>query len=268
MKTALADKILRPSLTIIFMIVFASFIILAALTFAVNESRRAALARHAQDWMLDAAGLVVQGVLLPLVQIALVYWLFATLAPRWQGALAVSPTLAFLLNFVLVDYLYYWNHRLLHGKTWWDIHAVHHSAEHMDVFITSRNTLWTSLLMVYLWVNGGLIFLLQEPQAFLVSASITASLDLWRHSAFFFTPPSLRHRLVAAIFITPREHAWHHSATQAHKNFGANLSIWDKLHGTYYSPAQRPQQFGIPLTLDLRRKLLFPFAARKAGSAR
>jgi sterol desaturase/sphingolipid hydroxylase (fatty acid hydroxylase superfamily) len=244
------------------MIVFASFIILAALTFTVKESRRAALAREAQDWMLDAAGLLVQGLIIPILQITIIYWLFSMLLPQMQGSLEISPWLAFLLNFVVIDYLYYWNHRLLHGKKLWATHAVHHTAERLDLFITSRNTLWTSLLIVYVWANGFFIFLLQDRRAVILSASITASLDLWRHTSFFFTPGSSAHRAVAFLFITANEHAWHHSANQSYKNFGANLALWDRLHGTYYSPDFLPQQLGIPSTLNVMRKLFFPFNAR------
>jgi sterol desaturase/sphingolipid hydroxylase (fatty acid hydroxylase superfamily) len=197
------------------MVVLASFIILAALTFAVKESRRAALAREAQDWMLDAAGLLVQGIIIPIVQITIIYWLFLRLLPQLKGALEISPGLAFLLNFVVVDYLYYWNHRLLHGKKLWDTHAVHHTAESLDLFITSRNTLWTSLLIVYVWANGFFIFLLQDPRPFILSASITASLDLWRHTSFFFTPDSFAHRAAALLLITPNEHATNHTKTSA-----------------------------------------------------
>jgi sterol desaturase/sphingolipid hydroxylase (fatty acid hydroxylase superfamily) len=248
------------------MIIFASFIILAALTFIVKEARRGVLARNTKDWMLDATGLLVQGVAIPILQITLIYWLFSLLLPQAKGSFEISPLIAFLLNFVCVDYLYYWNHRLLHGKTLWKMHAVHHTAEHFDLFITSRNTLWTSLLIVYLWVNSFFIFLLKDPRAFILSASITASLDLWRHTAFFFTPNSFAHRVLAILLITPNEHAWHHSSNQTGKNFGANLSLWDRLHGTYYSPLKLPQALGIPLNLNVTRKLLFPFKEKSSVS--
>jgi sterol desaturase/sphingolipid hydroxylase (fatty acid hydroxylase superfamily) len=250
------------------MIVFASFVILAALTFSIRASRRAALARNAQDWTLDVAGLLVQGVAVQALQITFIYWLFSILLPQAKGSLEVSPALAFLLNFVVVDYFYYWNHRLLHGKILWATHAVHHTAENLDLFITSRNTLWTSLLIVYVWVNGLFIFLLKDPRAFILSASITASLDLWRHTSFFFSPNSLAHRAIAFLFIMPNEHAWHHSSDKSTKNFGANLSVWDRLHGTYYSPDFLPQRLGIPSALNLRRKLFFPFKAGKVGDAK
>jgi sterol desaturase/sphingolipid hydroxylase (fatty acid hydroxylase superfamily) len=246
------------------MIVFATFALLAALTFAVKASRRATFARKAQDWMLDMAGLIAQGVGIPILQITFVFGLFSRVLPQARGALEISPIIAFLLNFIVVDYLYYWNHRLLHGKSLWDTHAVHHTPEHLDLFITSRNTLWTSLLIVYVWANGLLIFLLKDPRAFLLSVSITASLDLWRHTSFFFQPNVFLHRIVAFCLITPNEHAWHHSSAKPNKNFGANLSIWDRLHGTYYSPASLPEHFGIPSNLDLKRKLFYPFTNKSS----
>src|SRR5262245_7675385 len=131
------------------MIVLASFLILAAITFAVRASRRAALGRSGGDWLLDAGGLIMQGVAIPFLQTTLVYGLFSLFLPQAKGVLEVHPVIAFSLNFVGVDYFYYWNHRLLHSHKLWDTHAVHHTAERMDLFITSRNTLWSSLLIVY-----------------------------------------------------------------------------------------------------------------------
>jgi sterol desaturase/sphingolipid hydroxylase (fatty acid hydroxylase superfamily) len=248
------------------MIIFASFLILAGLTFVIASARRQVLRRKSRDWLLDAAGLLIQGIAIPFLQITLIYGLFSLLLPQAKGSLEVSPWLAFLLNFVFVDYLYYWNHRLLHGRGLWETHAVHHTAEHLDLFITSRNTLWTSLLIVYLWANGLCIFLLKDPRAFILAASLTASLDLWRHTSFFFRPATFAHRALAMMLITPNEHAWHHSRNQTGKNFGANLSLWDRLHGTYYSPAELPQAMGIPLNLNVTRMLLFPFKEKSPVS--
>lgn len=250
------------------MLVFASFVILAALTFASERTRRDALARRAEDWLLDLGGLLVQGVAIPVLQMSVLYGLLLLIVPQWQGALAVPPAVAFLLNFVAVDYLYYWNHRLLHGRRLWATHAVHHTAERLDLFVTSRNTLWTSLLIVYVWANGLLIFLLREPAPLLLAAAITASLDLWRHTTFVLPPGSLTHRALRLIFITANEHNWHHSRDRAGKNFGANLSLWDRLHGTYYSPVAMPSQLGIAADLSLLRKLMFPFRAEKAEGER
>lgn len=246
------------------MIVFISFWLLVALTFSLDGERASALKRSVTDWTLDLSGLLVQGLAIPALEVGMVYGLLNITAPQVKGSLEISWASAFLLNFVVVDYLYYWNHRLLHSKMFWKTHAVHHTADRVDVFITSRNTLWAPLLIVYVWANGISLFLLKDPVPFLLSASITASLDLWRHTSFFTAPGSLLHRAVSLVIITPNEHIWHHSSTRADENFGANLSIWDRMHGTYGSAAHRPEKLGIPLGLGLNRKLLFPFRNRRS----
>jgi sterol desaturase/sphingolipid hydroxylase (fatty acid hydroxylase superfamily) len=248
------------------MIVFITFWLLVMMTLALASARRSAFARTAAEWALDAAGLLVQGGLVPVLQITLIYGLMSAVAPTAKGQLAMSPLPAFLLNFVAIDYLYYWNHRLLHSQKLWRTHAVHHTARQADVFITSRNTLWTPLLIVYVWANGALVYLLKDPAPFLLAAALTASLDLWRHTLFFVAPGSRLHRAIGLLLITPNEHLWHHSSARATCNFGANLSVWDKLHDTFYSPAHRPDSLGIAVRLSLPRRLLFPFAARPESS--
>lgn len=245
------------------MIVFISFLILAALTFSFRNTRARSLARGVADWVLDGSGLLVQGVAVPALQAGLVYGLLNILTPDANGILNLSWPVTFLLNFVVIDYIYYWNHRLLHSKALWNTHAVHHTPQMADVFITSRNTLWTPLLIVYVWANGAFLFLLKDPYPFLLSASITAGLDMWRHTSFAPGPGSSIHRAIALLLITPNEHMWHHSSDRAERNFGANLSVWDRIHGTYYSPVNRPERLGIPSVMDLKHQLLFPFKHRK-----
>src|SRR5262245_5558320 len=242
------------------MIVFISFLLFAALTLSLRRMRSSALHRKPTDWVLDGSGLLIQGFAVPALHAILIFGVFAELVPEARGILNLSAVSGFLLNFVLVDYLYYWNHRWLHCRRLWPAHAVHHTPEQTDVFITSRNTVWTPLLIVYLWVNGLFLFLLRDPGAFIFATSLTASLDLWRHSAFSPRPGSKLHRALGRILITPHEHAWHHSRDRADCNFGANLSLWDRLHGTYHSPTCRAEKFGAPSALSLKRMLLFPFS--------
>ena len=66
-------------------------------------------------------------------------------------------------------------------------------------------------------------------------------------------------RLVSAVFITPHDHFWHHSADNPHCNFGTVFSMWDRLHGTYHSPERLPSAFGTRLDMPVWRQLLFPF---------
>jgi sterol desaturase/sphingolipid hydroxylase (fatty acid hydroxylase superfamily) len=215
-------------------------------------------AKPAREWVLDLAGLAVQGWVIPLLQIALVVAGLRWIAPGAEGVLQVTGWFGFLLAFVAVDYLYYWNHRLLHGRALWSIHRVHHTVSAMDVLGTARNTLWTSLAIVYLWAHGAMLFLLGGAGAsgYLAGVTLTVAMDLWRHSAVGPRPGSP----VSWLFIAPADHAWHHSAAAEAGNFGANLSLWDRLHGTYLVRDELPPAIGVATgRLPLWRQLLWPF---------
>ncbi|MBD2164669.1 sterol desaturase family protein [Calothrix membranacea FACHB-236] len=213
-----------------------------------------------EDWLLDGVGLTIQGVIIPLLQATLVYELYHYLLPHSKGILQISPILSFIISFIVVDYLYYWNHRLLHSKFLWQVHQVHHTVTQMDVLGTSRNTLWTSLLIIYLWIHTLFLYFLSEPTAYLLGVSLTSALDLWRHSRLMIDENSWLYRFVFSWLILPQDHAWHHCSEVFNCNYGANLKLWDKLHRTYYESKDLPSVIGISTSLTLRQKLLFPFS--------
>lgn len=242
------------------MTVFLAFVILVGLTVANRVDRKKLRSKSRADWLLDSLGLWMQGLVIPALQIALVYPLYHFLLPQQQGIWHLSPLLAFCLSFVGVDYVYYWNHRGLHQGWFWQCHQVHHTVTEMDVLGTSRNTLWTSFLIVYLWLNALFLYLLDDPTAYLVGVSLTAALDLWRHSSLQWPRGSWLDRLLSAWLILPRDHAWHHASDSSGCNFGGNLKLWDQLHGTYCDRDQPPATLGIQTSLTLTQRLLFPFS--------
>lgn len=241
-------------------LVFVAFWTLFLGGLVTKEARDALRAKTRAEWVLDAVGLLAQGLLVPLAQIAIVVALLHRLWPEARGSLHVPPALAFVLNFVGVDYLYYWNHRFLHRDALWRFHAVHHSITSMDVLGTARNVAWAPVLIVYVYVNGLFLYLLEDAAgaAFAASAAITAALDLWRHSRVAPSFGSLAHRALATALVTPHEHAAHHGRAEPHGNYGANLTLWDRLHGTYRSPRHAPGALGVPLEGSLAELLLFP----------
>ena len=208
--------------------------------------------------MLDLSGLAMQGIGVPVVQLYLATQAFADLAPGWRGSISPGLLGGFLLNFVFVDYVYYWNHRLLHTGSLWRWHAVHHTASGFDMLVTGRNTLWTPVLILYLWVNGLALFLITDPRGFALAAGLTCLLDVWRHSPWVPPRASRAGRMIGLVLITPHEHGWHHSESRPGCNFGANLCWWDRLHGTYWSPLPSPPRLGLPRKDGTVRMLLWP----------
>lgn len=233
------------------------FALLLIATFSREEARR--LARHKawRDWLVDLLGLTVQGTIVPVLQLTAGWALLSWAAPDLQGSVRLPPLFAFLLSFVVVDYLYYWNHRLLHTRWLWPAHQVHHSATAMDVFATSRNTLWTSALIVYLWLHGLGLYLLADPAPFAAGATLTAALDLWRHSPL--QPPAWLAAVLEPWLILPADHARHHASDVPMGNYAANLKLWDRLHGTCLDGTAPGRELGRSTGLDLGRTLLWPF---------
>lgn len=215
-----------------------------------GEYIRRMFERTPAEWTMDLSGLFVQSVVVPAAAMLIAGFLRGKLQ-AFAGVLHISGASSFMLNFVAVDYLYYWNHRLLHGSLWrW--HAAHHSPRSMDVLITSRNTLWTPILIVYVWTNAVFIYLLSDPRPYLFAVAVSSLLDVWRHSGL----PSPK-GLLGRVLITPGDHAWHHSSLRHDKNFGANLKAWDRLHDTLHEPGRTPESFGVPVG-DLLKKLVIP----------
>jgi sterol desaturase/sphingolipid hydroxylase (fatty acid hydroxylase superfamily) len=239
------------------MIVAVVFALLLIATLLRQTSRQALLQKGLADWLLDGLNLSVQGTLIPLLQLGALASLMALALPELKGSLKFGFWGALLLNLLLVDYFYYWNHRALHLPALWPVHRIHHSVTHMDVFATSRNTLWSSFLILYLYLNGALLYLLDSPEGLLLGAAITASLDLWKHSELELPEPI--GRVLGVLLIRPRDHAWHHATQGPGVNYGANFNLWDRLHGTWQSRLEAPSSLGDPAPTSLLRRLLWPW---------
>ncbi len=240
------------------MLVFFAFVILLTLTVLSDNKLTLFRLKKREDWFVDGINLFFQGILIPILQITVIYQLYQHLLPNFQSSLNLHPIVAFCFSFVFVDYLYYWNHRLFHTRWLWYVHQVHHTVTQMDVLGTSRNTLWTSFLIIYLWVHALFIYLLQDSSWYMVGVSLSSALDLWRHSIFTPTPTSLFYRCLSPWLILPQNHAWHHATSGIAGNYGANFKLWDKMHGTYFECDKAPS-LGVETKLTLNQKLFFPF---------
>ena len=100
----------------------------------------------------------------------------------------------------------------------------------MDILITSRNSLFTPLFIVYIWVHPVFLVALENWHAYLLGVAASSVLDLWRHSALS-TPDFLKN--LNWLIVLPEDHSFHHSSESEGFNYGANLSLWDRIHSTY-----------------------------------
>lgn len=175
-----------------------------------------------------------------------------------KHALVIPAWIQFLLPFTLIDYSYYWNHRWMHSPKLWWVHRVHHTSKKLDIFVTSRNSVWTVFFFIYIWAQALLIFSQPDPSGFLYGMYLLAGLDLWRHSGLT-TPQWLRP--VGTLLILPEDHEWHHASSKTGINYGANLNVWDRLHGTFHRSTIRPTTLGEEPN-SLWNDLFFPWKTK------
>lgn len=241
-------------------LVFIAFSVLTIIGLLNDESRTATFSRSKEEWFADSAGLFIQGVIIPAFPFLTVP-LLAHQFPALSGSLDMPAIFQFVLSFVFVDYLYYWNHRIFHKRSYWAIHRLHHSSRHLDIFATSRNSLITSFLFVYVWSQILALFLLKDSTPFMLGLGITFALDLWRHSGIKHA--DWVHTMLGWFLILPEQHVLHHSLTGRTKNYGANLNWWDKLHSTYSGNVVANKNLERLSDKNLWNELLTPWKAGK-----
>ena len=239
-------------------LLFFTFSIITIIGLVNDELRKQTLSRSAQEWTADLVGLFIQGIIIPAFPFLMIPLL--DLAFPTFKKIEMNVLFQFFLSFVVVDYLYYWNHRIFHKRSLWSVHRLHHSSRYLDIFATSRNSLVTSFLFVYVWAQILGMFLLKDSTPFMLGLGFTFALDLWRHSGIRHN--QMIHSFFGWALILPDQHVLHHSLTGRTKNYGANLCWWDKLHGTYSATIIPNQNLERLSDRNIWRELLIPWKGK------
>ena len=168
---------------------------------------------------------------------------------------------------VLFDLAIYWQHRLMHlVPLLWPLHRVHHSDTGFDVTTGIRfHPLEIALSM---GIKLGLVLVLgPHAAAVILSEVLLSAASLFTHADFAL--PARVDRALRKVIVTPSMHRIHHSVLQREtdSNYGFNLSLWDRLFGSYRALPERPErempigleQWRDPAALGLGALLLQPF---------
>jgi lathosterol oxidase len=164
-----------------------------------------------------------------------------------------------LLLMLCADFVQYWIHRAYHEIPWlWKLHAVHHSAEHMDWLAGSRNhtlqiLIDRSLAMVPLYLLG-------PDKAALDAYVVVAGFQ----TVFIHANVGWSFGFLNRVVVTPQFHHWHHSSDKPaiDTNYAVHLPIFDMLFGTYHLPEKHwPIAYGTVTRLPrtLWAQLAYPF---------
>ena len=210
-------------------------------------------------------GSLAAGVLLPLG-----VYSFAKKQPLGLiSGLELSLALQFVLTFLVLDAWKYWEHRMYHRlRLLWRMHLVHHSDTHLDVTTSERHHPFEVLLGTGTLV--ALIVALGLPAAALGAYLLIATIIALLSHGNVHLPRALD-RALRHVIVTPGFHAIHHSdqPSQTDSNYGAVLTLWDRLFGTYIDPMNaRIRHFGLeyfhqPKDTSLLAVLLQPLLFRR-----
>lgn len=146
---------------------------------------------------------------------------------------AVPLWLAILVSVVVLDLAIYLQHVMVHAvPLLWRLHRVHHAD--LDIDVTTGARFHPIEIVLSMLIKAAIILLLGPPVlAVLIFEILLNATSMFNH-ANVRMPPALD-RALRWLVVTPDMHRVHHSIEQdeTNSNFGFNLSVWDRIFGTY-----------------------------------
>ena len=150
---------------------------------------------------------------------------------HWTGA---GVGLTILIAFLTLDFFGGWAVHFTEHKLapLWRFHVVHHADNNVDVTTGLRHHPVESVLRGAFFFMG--IFLSGAP-IYAVMIYQTALVLFTGFTHANISLPKKLDRLLSYVFVSPNMHKVHHHWVQPYtdSNYGAVLSIWDRLLGTY-----------------------------------
>ncbi len=173
-----------------------------------------------------------------------------------------------VLEVVLLDLIIYIQHVLFHSMPiLWRLHKMHHADLELDV--TSGIRFHPIEIIISMGIKFASIYFLGVlPISVLLFEIILNGMAMFNHSNIYL-PKSLDD-ILKLFVVTPSMHRIHHSihSFEHHTNYGFNLSIWDRIFGTFLKEPNSPLTIGLTefreikfLRLDFM--LLIPFLKNK-----
>ena len=149
------------------------------------------------------------------------------------------------LLFLFLDHWYYWQHRVFHEVPFlWRAHLVHHSDTAVDISTAVHHHPFENVIgaLLSLLLVFALGFSAEAFGLYLIAVTVSSILI----HANISLPDTLDKRLRSCL-ATPGVHAIHHSSepVETNSNYGAVLTIWDRLFGTYSAPVGGPARLGL-----------------------
>jgi sterol desaturase/sphingolipid hydroxylase (fatty acid hydroxylase superfamily) len=169
----------------------------------------------------------------------------------------------FVVFFVVIDFLQWLAHLLLHRSNFfWQFHKIHHAQETLG-FASTRHFHFGEYLLLKpaFWIPFALCGFKAENYV-IWYVWVAYMLTFLSHCNIRINWGFLKY-----IFITPETHYWHHSRNIPGRygvNYASSLVIWDLLFGKFYNPQDKEPILGIPdndVPDSFTGQMAYPFKA-------
>ncbi|MDH5178374.1 MAG: sterol desaturase family protein [Gammaproteobacteria bacterium] len=141
--------------------------------------------------------------------------------------------LTVVISIVVMDMVIYLQHVMVHAiPLFWRLHRLHHAD--LDYDLTTGARFHPIEIFLSMGIKFATIIVLGPPVVAVILFEIILNfMAMFNHANVRL--PMVLDRLLRLIVVTPDMHRVHHSVEddEANSNFGFNLSVWDRLFGTY-----------------------------------
>ncbi len=176
-----------------------------------------------------------------------------------------------VIAILFLELMIYIQHVFLHKiPFFWRFHKVHHSDLDLDVS--------SGLRFHPLEILGSMAYKLGLVAALGPSVITVVAFEAILNGMAQFTHSNIKlplglDRALRWVFVTPDMHRIHHSIEQneTDSNYGFNMSVWDRLLGTYIPDGKKSQpeivigipQYRAPEQVSLLKLLIIPFQSTR-----
>ena len=161
---------------------------------------------------------------------------------------------SWVLCYIVVDFFFYWSHRLGHETRFgWAIHVPHHNSQFYNLSTALRQS-WTTHLLFFVFLPIPLLGF--DPMMAFVCNSVNSIYQYWIHTEYVGRLP----RPIEWLLNTPSHHRVHHASNPEYldRNYGGTFIIWDRLFGTFRREEHRPR-YGITSNIESHNLLVVNF---------
>jgi len=199
----------------------------------------------AYRWLNNLALVVLNTVLLRMLFPAAAVGMAIFADQQGWGVLSVIEVplwLSVLMSIVVLDFMIWLQHVTVHAiPVLWRLHRVHHADRDYDV--TTGLRFHPLEIVLSMMIKFIVIVALGPPVvAVILFEIILNAMAMFNHGNVRL--PSSLDTILRVLLVTPDMHRIHHSVQdhETNSNFGFNLSIWDRLFGTYIKQPEMGQE--------------------------